>query len=131
MLTRNVQDSSDLFAESFVLGLHANTAPVSERFEFEVATAYHDRPDLLLVWRRMLDGGTGAEKLYQTPEFFTSLRDNVQEQGLRHELFLVRRSVDFAIVGIVPVRIIELDLDFRLGAASLVKRPLRVCQILG
>lgn len=131
MLKRTMQTNGDLFAESFVLASPARAAQVSERFEFEVATAYHDRPDLLGIWRDMLEAGAGAEKLYQTPEFFSSLLDNAQAPGQRHELFLVRRSVDFAIVGILPVRTIELDLDFRVGPKSVVKRPIRVCQILG
>jgi hypothetical protein len=131
MMTRTLQSRSELFAESFVLPLAAHASRMSARYEFEVATAFHDRPDLLDVWRRMLDAGTGAEKLYQTPEFFASLADNEQPQGERHELFIVRRSVDFAIVGVVPVRTIALDLDFRFGPVSLFKRSVRVCQILG
>jgi hypothetical protein len=131
MLTQIMQSRSELFAESFVLARPGSRAHAAERFAFEVATTYHDRPDLLAVWRGLLDTGTGAEKLYQTPEFFSSLVEGDRPQDERHELFIVRRSVDFAIVGVVPVRSIALDLDFRFGPVSLFKRPVRVCQILG
>jgi hypothetical protein len=96
-----------------------------------VATAYHDRPDILDAWNRMLATATGPETLYQSPQFFNYLTDMDQGQDAAHELFVVRRRVDYEIVGFVPVRTITCDLAFRLGPVSLFNRKVSACQVLG
>jgi hypothetical protein len=96
-----------------------------------VATRYHDRPDILEAWHRMLAEATGPEALYQSPQFFNYLIDMAQGRDAGYELFVVRRTFDYAIVGFVPVRTIECKLDFRLGPVSLFKKTMRACQILG
>lgn len=109
----------------------AGTTQYSDRYELSVATAYYDRPDILEAWHRMLDGATGPETLYQSPQFFNYLIDIDQGQEASYELFVIRRRGDYAIVGFVPVRTLGCDLDFRFGPVSLFKRTLRACQILG
>jgi hypothetical protein len=79
----------------------------------------------------MLDTATGPETLYQSSQFFNYLIDMDQGKKPTYELFVVRRRIDNAIVGFVPVRTIGCDLDFRFGPVSLFRRPLRACQILG
>jgi hypothetical protein len=111
--------------------VRAGTARNSERFELHVATAYYDRPDILDAWYRMLGAATGPETLYQSPEFFNHLIETDQGQEASHELFVIRRSIDHAIVGFVPVRTLKCDLDFRFGPVPLFKRTMRACQILG
>jgi hypothetical protein len=54
-----------------------------------------------------------------------------QGRDADYELFIVRRSVDYAIVGFVPVRTFECKLDFRLGPVSLFKKTIPACQVLG
>jgi hypothetical protein len=102
-----------------------------DRFELNVATAYHDRPDILAAWHRMLAAAAGPETLYQSPQFFNHLIDMDQGRDANHELFLVRRSVDYAIVGFIPVRILPCRIAFHAGLVPLFGRTLRACQILG
>jgi hypothetical protein len=101
------------------------------RYELNVATNYHDRPDILDAWQRLLAEAKGPETLYQLPQFFNYLIDMAQGRDPDYELFIVRRSVDYAIVGFIPVRTLGYDLDFRLGSVSLFKRTIPACQILG
>lgn len=102
-----------------------------ERFELDIATGYYDRPDLLQAWRAMLATAASPEALYQSPEFFSHLVRTGAGQERTHELFVARRSTDNAIVGFIPVRIIERELDYRVGPVSLFKRPVRALQLLG
>jgi CelD/BcsL family acetyltransferase involved in cellulose biosynthesis len=102
-----------------------------DRYELNVATAYHDRPDILEAWHRMLAEATGPETLYQSPQFFNYLIDMAQGRDADYELFIVRRNIDYAIVGFVPVRTFACKLDFRLGSVSLFKKTMPACQILG
>jgi len=132
MFTRNL----DMISEFAPLApgplvVRARTTRDTDRYELNVATAYHDRPDILGAWYRMLGEASGPEALYQSPQFFNYLIDMDQGQEANHELFVVRRSIDYAIVGFVPVRTIECGLDFRLGPVTLFKRTVRACQILG
>jgi len=102
-----------------------------DRYELNVATGYYDRPDILDAWHRMLAVATSPETLYQSPQFFSHLIDMHQGQDANCELFIVRRSVDYAIVGFVPVRTIACGLAFRVGPVPLFKRTMRACQLLG
>jgi CelD/BcsL family acetyltransferase involved in cellulose biosynthesis len=100
-------------------------------YELNVATAYFDRPDILAAWQRMLAGATGPEALYQSPQFFRHLIDMDRGRDASHELFIVRRSTDYTIVGFIPVRTIPCRLPFRAGPVTLFGWTLRACQILG
>ena len=102
-----------------------------DRFELNVATAYHDRPDILAAWHRILAAAAGPETLYQSPQFFNHLIDMDRGRDANHELFLVRRSVDYAIVGFIPVRTLPCRIAFHAGPVPLFGRTLRACQILG
>ena len=132
MFTRNFEAVSE-FAPSAPGSLVARsrTTRSPDRYELNVATAYHDRPDILDAWHRILAEATGPETLYQSPQFFNYLIDMAQGRDGDYELFVVRRSTDYAIVGFVPVRPIGCKLDFRLGPMSLFKKTVRACQILG
>ena len=132
MFTRNFEVVSE-FAPSAPGSLVARsrTTRCPDRYELNVATAYHDRPDILEAWLRMLAAATGPETLYQSPQFFNYLIDMAQGRDADYELFVVRRNIDYAIVGFVPVRTIGCELDFRHGPVSLFKKTVRACQILG
>jgi CelD/BcsL family acetyltransferase involved in cellulose biosynthesis len=132
MFTRNFEVVSEFAPKapgSLVARIRTTRCP--DRYELNVATAYHDRPDILGAWYRMLAEATGPETLYQSPQFFNYLVDMAQGRDADYELFVVRRSTDYAIVGFVPVRTFECKLDFRLGPVSLFKKTMPACQILG
>ena len=112
-------------------GTRPRAARCPDRFELNVATAYHDRPDILAAWHRMLAAAAGPETLYQSPQFFNHLIDMDRGRDANHELFIVRRSVDYAIVGFVPVRILPCRIAFHAGPVPLFGRTLRACQVLG
>jgi hypothetical protein len=132
MLTRNVQVVSEFApAGPASLARRSSSNQVWERYDLDIATSYYDRPDLLEVWRAMLATATSPEKLYQSPEFFSHLLDMGTEPHQPCELFIARRRTDNVIVGFIPVRVIERDLDFRVGPVGLFKRPVRALQILG
>lgn len=131
MLTRNVEILSD-FASAAPLPLSRPQAVhASDRYELSVATDFHDRPDLLAAWGAMLAKGASPEKLYQGPAFFAHLAEMAQGKERSHELFLVRRRSDYAIVGFIPVRKITRHIDFRVGPLSLFRRAIASCQVLG
>ena len=111
--------------------MNASTTRDAERYELNVATAYYDRPDILEAWYSMLAEATSPEAIYQSPQFFNYLVDMDSGREASYELFVIRRSADYAIVGFVPVRTHGCDLDFRFGPVSLFKRTVRACQILG
>jgi len=111
--------------------VRSRTVRCPDRYELNVATAYYDRPDILDAWHRMLAAAAGPEALYQSPQFFSHLIEMQQGQGANYELFIVRRSIDYAIVGFVPVRTIQCGLEFRVGPVPMFKRTMRACQILG
>jgi len=132
MFTRNLEITNELApAVPVSLLVPARTARRHEAYELNVATAYCDRPDILDAWHRMLDKATSPEKMYQSPQFFNYLIDMDHKKSANYELFVVRRSVDYQIVGFIPVRTLECALDFRLGPKTLFKRTMRACQILG
>lgn len=128
MFMRNLEISEFAPASSFA---PSRTTRCPDRYELNVATGYHDRPDILDAWHRMLANAASPEAMYQSPQFFGHLIDMQQDGGANHELFIVRRSIDYAIVGFIPVRTIACGLEFRVGPAALFKRTLRACQILG
>ena len=133
MFTRNLEISNE-FAPSMSRDqlVRSRTARPQARYELNVATAYYDRPDILDAWHRMLDKAASPEKLYQSPQFFNYLIDLDQEKKeANYELFVVRRSSDYQIVGFIPVRTIQCPLDFRFGPKTLFSRNMRACQVLG
>jgi hypothetical protein len=111
--------------------VRSRTMRCPDRYELNVATAYYDRPDILEAWHRMLAAATSPEALYQSPQFFNHLIDMQQGKDANYELFIVRRSIDYAIVGFVPVRTIKYGLELRVGPVPLFKPTMRACQILG
>ena len=129
-----------MFTRSLDTGTFALPAPwdarprsvrCPHRYELNVATAYYDRPDILDAWHRMLAGATGPETQYQSPQFFSHLIDMGRGRNANYELFIVRRSIDYAIVGFIPVRTLPCRIAFHAGPVPLFGRTLRACQILG
>jgi hypothetical protein len=79
----------------------------------------------------MLADAAGPETLFQSPQFFSHLIDMDRGRDANHELFIVRRSIDYAIVGVVPVRTLPCRIAFQAGPVQLYGQTLRACQILG
>ena len=129
-----------MFTRSLETGAFALPAPwdarprsvrCPHRYELNVATAYYDRPDILDAWHRMLAGATGPETLFQSPQFFSHLIDMDRGRDANYELFIVRRSIDYAVVGVIPVRTLPCRIAFQAGPVPLFGQTLRACQILG
>lgn len=110
----------------------SSLAPPAEEapYELEKATSYYAKPEILQLWHQMLDVSTGPEKLYQSPQFLSYLISR-SSKDTSCELFVVRRTLDRAIVGFVPVRVANYLLEFHFGNKSLYGRVMRSCQILG
>jgi hypothetical protein len=131
MFMRNLEMSEFAPSAPAPLLVRSRAMRCPDRYELNVATGYYDRPDILDAWHRMLAVATSPETLYQSPQFFSHLIDMYRGQDANCELFVVRRSVDYAIVGFIPVRTIACGLEFRVGPVPLFKRTMRACQILG
>lgn len=132
MYTRKLQTTTeDAPAAPAALAERASASRVGARFDLEIGTGYHDRLDMQAAWRALLAASNGPEKIYQSPEFFRHLLDMQAGPEGACELFIARRHSDHVIVGVIPVRVIRRELDFRFGPKSLFKRPVRVLQILG
>jgi CelD/BcsL family acetyltransferase involved in cellulose biosynthesis len=99
--------------------------------QYDIAVTEGEPGELMCqAWTGLLAASASEEKLYQTPAFFRYLR----ESAGAHEpfaLFTVTRRSDAAIVGVVPVRLIRQNIDFRAGplGCATFSRPL--VQILG
>jgi hypothetical protein len=129
MFTRSLDTGT--FALPAPWGARPRSVRCPHRYELNVATAYYDRPDILAAWHRMLADATGPETLFQSPQFFSHLIDMDRGRDANYELFIVRRSVDYAIVGVIPVRTLPCRIAFQAGPVQLFGQTLRACQILG
>ena len=87
-------------------------------------TAEFGLPHWTGAWRRLLTESHSPEKIYQTPEFFRFLVDSQTTASDQFELFLVKDRVQDSIVGMVPVRISSIALDF--GLATWQPRVIRL-----
>ena len=112
--------------------LTSSSAPPAKETSYvlELATSYYSDPDILQLWHQMLEVSNGPEKLYQSPQFLGYLISR-NPKDTSCELFVLRRTLDRAIVGFVPVRVAKYPLEFRLGNKSVYKLTMRACQILG
>jgi CelD/BcsL family acetyltransferase involved in cellulose biosynthesis len=95
-------------------------------FDITCITAEFGLPHWTGTWRRLLAESRSPEKIYQTPEFFRFLVDSQTTASDQFELFLIKDRVQDDIVGIVPVRISTMALDF-----SLATWQPRVIRLLG
>ncbi len=99
-----------------VAGRRARVEPgvVDEGSAVEITciTAEFGLPQWTGAWRRLLAESHSPEKIYQTPEFFRFLVDSHTTSSDQFELFLLKHRVQDRIIGIVPVRISSVDLDF-------------------
>jgi CelD/BcsL family acetyltransferase involved in cellulose biosynthesis len=95
-------------------------------FAITCITAEFGLPRWTGEWRRLLTESRSPEKIYQTPEFFRFLVDSQTTASDQFELFVVRHRVQDKIVGIVPVRISTVALDF-----SVATWQPRVVRLLG
>jgi Acetyltransferase (GNAT) domain len=103
----------------------------AQRFEFVAATGDHDRSDVQVAWRRLLEVPRSPEKLYQLPEFFKYLTETEKAGETAYKLHLVRRRSDARIVGIVPGRKTTQTIGVRLGPLTVFKHTVPVYQVLG
>jgi CelD/BcsL family acetyltransferase involved in cellulose biosynthesis len=113
------------------VSLMPQSAGAAQRFEFVVATADYDRPDIQAAWARLLEVRQGAETLYQLPGFFRYLKETQAPGAAGCDLYLVRRKGDGQIVGIVPGRQSFQKLAFRLGTMTVYKHHVPLYQVLG
>jgi hypothetical protein len=100
--------------------------PLDEQFEIASIKTKDERAVISGDWARMMGASPSPEKMYLSPEFFSYLL----ETGDPH-LFAVRRRSDGMIVGILPVRERELQLEFRAGRFGSLRARLRTVQLLG
>lgn len=82
-------------------------------------------------WRRLLLASRSPEKIYQTPEFFRFLYDSQTNTSDRFELFAIRDRAQDKVVGMVPVRISSVSLDFQLGGMTFLAFAPRIIRLLG
>ncbi|WP_332877862.1 GNAT family N-acetyltransferase [Massilia sp. S19_KUP03_FR1] len=106
-------------------GLAAD-ADVDSDFEITCITAQSGLPEWRGAWRRLLADSLSPEKIYQTPEFFRFLVDTRTAGADQFELFLITQRGQDKVVGIVPVRIVTIALEF-----GVVAWQARVVRILG
>ncbi|MGJ7917412.1 GNAT family N-acetyltransferase [Massilia sp. LXY-6] len=106
-------------------------AETAQQFEFVTVTGDHERSDVQAAWRRLLEARRSPEQLYQLPEFFRYLMDTAKAGTPACDLYLVRRSSDGQIVGIVPGRRSTQTVGVRLGPLSLFQRKVLLYQVLG
>ena len=86
-------------------------------------------PALLPLWRAMLGSSESAEKIYQSPEFFSFLCSC--PDGDPAALFSVARRDDGRILGLVPVRLGRETLDYGIAPLLALAPRMKVVRILG
>jgi hypothetical protein len=101
-------------------------ASPEEQFEIARVETKDERAIIAGDWARLLAASASPEKMYLSPEFFSYLEDTADPH-----LFVVRRRGDGMIVGILPVRQREMQLEFRAGPFGSLRPRLAAVQLLG
>lgn len=101
-----------------------------QRYTLTLATERAQDPTFCILWQALVAASDSPQKIYQTPAFFKFAQDACQP-GERLELLTVTRASDGALVGVVPMRISQQDLDFRFGPLMLHRAPLEMVNLLG
>lgn len=83
------------------------------------------------AWRRLLLASGSPEKIYQTPEFFRFLSDSQTSASDRFELYVVKDRAQDKVIGMVPVRISSVALDFDVAGLTVLAYQPRIIRILG
>ena len=99
-------------------------------FVVEIATGRVDDPTFQATWSALVAASDSPQKIYQTPEFFQFLRETPKE-GIRLEVLALVRLRDGAVVGVVPVRVCQQHLNFKLGPLSLCSAKVDMVNLLG
>jgi hypothetical protein len=101
--------------------------------DYEISCITHDYNSFQWIaqWRRMLSESQSPEKIYQSPEFFRFLCKSQTSTSDQIRLFIVTRRSNGDVVGVVPVRMSNQVLDFKIGTYSFLTPRLRVVRILG
>lgn len=100
--------------------------PADEQYEI---TRIKTKDEITVIqgdWARMLAANASPEKMYLSPEFFSYLEETAEPQ-----LLAVRRRSDGMIVGLLPVRQREVQLEFRAGRFGSLQPRLQTVQVLG
>jgi hypothetical protein len=101
-------------------------SPPEEQFEIARVKTKEERAIIAGDWARMLAASPSPEKMYLSPEFFSYLEETADPQ-----LFAVRRRSDAMLVGILPVRQRDMQLEFRAGPFGSLRPRLHSVQVLG
>ena len=87
-------------------------------------------PTFCILWQALVADSLSPQKIYQTPAFFKFMQDT-RKPGERLELLTVSRHADGALVGVVPVRISEQELNFNVGPFKLHTSKIEMINLLG
>jgi CelD/BcsL family acetyltransferase involved in cellulose biosynthesis len=96
-------------------GARPDTAPYfAEPYRMIRMTEEFESPLHQQKWRELLLASQSDQKIYQSPAFFQFLSETLDQRTDQVDLFLLQRCADGEIVGIVPVRIETVAIEFRL-----------------
>ena len=111
---------------------HARAAPPADSaFDITCITGEFGLPHWNGEWRRLLLSSQSPEKIYQTPEFFRFLSDSQTTTSDRFELYVVKDRAEDRVVGMVPVRISSVALDFQVAGLTVLSFQPRIIRLLG
>jgi hypothetical protein len=108
----------------------ASTDHTTTGAEYDFVPVAQADERLLQVWNGLLQASASEEKLYQTPAFYRYLGDTAGPNE-PFALFAVTRRTDGLVVGMVPVRLIRQNIDFRAGRLGCARFSRPVVQVLG
>jgi CelD/BcsL family acetyltransferase involved in cellulose biosynthesis len=107
------------------------TAPSDGAVDILCITHEFGLPHWSGAWRRLLLASRSPEKLYQTPEFFRFLSDSQTATSDRFELYVIKDRAQDKVIGMVPVRISSVALDFNAAGLTVFSHRTRVIRLLG
>lgn len=87
-------------------------------YKIECATDQFQDKSLISGWRELLKNSTSTEKLYQTPEFFDYILNTNFDGSDQAEIITVKHVETGKLVGIIPIRLRNQQVAFRLAVGK-------------
>jgi hypothetical protein len=103
---------------------------IDKEFIIEVATHRAADPEFCVLWSALVAEGRSTQKIYQMPAYFHFQRESRTAKETMELLTITRRS-DSSRVGVVPVRLGNEQISFRLGKYTLYKTSVGMINLLG
>jgi len=102
-----------------------------DSYVFSDVTNDIEDPTFVKSWRSLLSQSASAQKIYQSPEFFAFLKADLHSARDRLVCFSVKERATGNLVGVIPMRSIDLTLDIPVTSSFKIPIRLPAFELLG